>query len=176
MSAWMPWKTTAIFSCADPKVGWFIMVIWSILTPQAWAELQSKRRLRASRRHAEQDYLAPYTWMAEQMDRRLKTPRPSPTVMPLWAWYQWDGPRRRKPDLRAVRFWHPKGERAIRVECQVQDERVLLSDYELWHYVLNYWYLPKTQADGDAFDKKLDAAGFSTCRFTHDNPLPDAYR
>ena len=69
------------------------MVIWSILTPQAWAELQSKHRLRASRRHAEQDFIASYTWMAEQMERRLTTPRPSPGVMPMWAWYQWQGHR-----------------------------------------------------------------------------------
>jgi hypothetical protein len=112
--------------------------------------------------------------MAQQMDRRPKTPRPSPSVMPVWAWFQWDGHQRRKPDLRAVRFWHSKGERAVRVECQVQDERVLLSDCDLWHYVLNCWYLPSTMADGEAFEKKLDAAGFATCRAAHDTPLPGA--
>jgi hypothetical protein len=29
MSAWMPWKTTAIFSCADPKAasqGWLVHI------------------------------------------------------------------------------------------------------------------------------------------------------
>ena len=39
----------------------------------------------------------------------------------------------------------PKGERGVRLELQVADDRVLLSDFDLWHYVLNYWYLPETR-------------------------------
>ena len=119
------------------------MVIWSILTQQAWEELQRKGRLRATTRHAEEDYMAAYVWMGRQMERRLATPRPSKDSMPVWVWWQWWGDRRR-PDLRASGHL-PKGVGGVRVECRVGDDRVLLSDFELWHYVLNYWYLPRTE-------------------------------
>lgn len=150
------------------------MLIWSILTPEAWHELNRKGYVRADRRHADEYFIASYDWMADQMERRLKTPRPSKSAMPIWAWFQWYGNKRQKPDLRSLRHWHPKGERAVRVGFRVDDDRVLLSDFELWHYVLNYWYLPKTFAEGDAFEAKLEAAGLSTYRHSHEDPIPRA--
>ena len=114
-----------------------MMVIWSILTRQAWDDLQRRGRLRASRRHVIKDFLGPYLWMADQMERRLKVPRPSKDAMPIWAWYQWEG-KRSKPDLRSAGHV-PQGGKGVRLELQVADGRVLLSDFDLWHYVLNYW-------------------------------------
>lgn len=146
------------------------MVIWSILTEEAWRELQRKGRLRVSSRQVTQDFLAPYAWMAAQMECRLRVPRPSTNAMPIWAWYQWEGAARRKPDLRAGGHL-PKGVRGVRVECHVEDERVLLSDFDLWHYVLNYWYLPETEKDGEAFEKKLTRVGLSFYKCDHQHPL-----
>ena len=148
------------------------MVIWSLLTQQAWEELQRKGRLRASRRHADKDFAGPYAWMGRQMERRLTMPRPSKKSMPVWGWWQWWGDRRR-PDLRAGGYL-PKGVRGVRVELRMEEDRVLLSDFELWHYVLNYWYLPKTEKDGEAFEKKLAGAGLSLLGCTHKKPLPHA--
>ncbi len=56
----------------------------------------------------------------------------------------------------------------------MDDRRVLLSDFDLWHYVLNYWYLPASERDVNAFEKKLAAVGLSFYKFTHSNPLPHA--
>ncbi len=36
---------------------------------------------------------------------------------------------------------------------------VLLSDFSLWHHVLNYWYLPASPKDEKAFEATLEAAG-----------------
>ena len=118
------------------------------------------------------DFLGPYLWMAEQMERRLKVPRPSKDAMPIWAWHQWEG-KRRKPDLRSGGHL-PKGEQGVRLELQVADGRVLLSDFDLWHYVLNYWYLPETTKVGKAFEKKLAEAGLSFYKCDHQHPLPHA--
>ena len=145
------------------------MVIWSNLTCQAWEELQQRGRLRASRRHTDKDFLESYLWMALQMERRLQTPRPPKGSMPIWAWWQWWGDRRR-PDLRASGHL-PKGTSGVRVELKVQKDRVLLSDFELWHYVLNYWYLPKTEKEGIAFEKKMTRAGLSLTGCSHERPL-----
>lgn len=111
-----------------------MMVIWSILTHQAWNELERKGRLRVARRHVTQEFLDPYHWMSKQMELRLKAPRPSRDAMPIWAWYQWEGAGRHKPDLRASGYL-PTGDRGVRAECRVADDRVLLSDFDLWHYV-----------------------------------------
>ena len=147
------------------------MVIWSILTQQAWDDLQQRGRLRVGRRHVMQEFLGPYAWMAKQMDRRLRTPRPSKNAMPIWAWYQWEGVNRRKPDLRSGGYL-PTGEPGVCVELEVTDDRVLLSDFDLWHYVLNYWYLPESEKDGKAFEEKLARAGLSFYGCDHHHPLP----
>jgi hypothetical protein len=136
------------------------MVIWSILTQQAWDDLQRRGGLRVARRHVTKDFLAPYLWMADQMERRLTIARPSKAAMPIWAWYQWEGVHRRRPDLRTAGYL-TRAERGVRVELEVADDRVLLSDFDLWHYVLNYWYLPATEKDGRAFEKTLARAGLS---------------
>jgi hypothetical protein len=46
-------------------------------------------------------------------------------------------------------------DRAVRLELEYPDERALLSDFSLWHHVLNYWYLPSSEADGDRFESAL---------------------
>jgi hypothetical protein len=148
------------------------MIIWSILTEQAWEELQKKGRLEAKPCHVDKDYLAAYTWMVSQMERRLTIPKPSVDTMPIWAWWQWWGDRRR-PDLRAGRHL-PKGTRGVRVELRVEKDRVLLSDFDLWHYVLNYWYLPKTEKDGESFEKRLARVGLSVFGCDHQKPLSHA--
>ena len=146
------------------------MVIWSILTQQAWNDLRRQGSLRVARRHVMQEFLGPYAWMARQMERRLRTPRPSKDALPIWAWYQWEGVNRRRPDLRAAGYL-TKAERGMRAELQVADNRVLLSDFDLWHYVLNYWYLPATEQDGGTFEKKLARAGLSFYGCDHQRPL-----
>ncbi len=147
------------------------MVIWSILTLQAWDELRQRGRLRVAARHVMRDFLGPYVWMGKQMERRLKAPRPNKNALPIWAWYQWEGAARRKPDLRAAGYL-PTGERGVRVELNVADECVLLSDFDLWHYVLNYWYLPQSERDGRVFEKKLARVGLSFYGYDHQHPLP----
>lgn len=148
------------------------MVVWSILTLPAWHELQRRGRLRASRRHVMQDFVGAYLWMAGQMQRRLKHPQPSADTMPIWAWYRWKGNGGR-PDLRSGGHL-PKGQQGVRVELHVADDRVLLSDFDLWHYVLNYWYLAANKAAGEAFERKLTQAGLSIYRCDHPHPLPHA--
>jgi hypothetical protein len=146
------------------------MVIWSILTEQAWEHLRLRKRLRGNRSQVIRGFLGPYLWMADQMELRLAVLRPIKDAVPIWAWYQWEGVERCKPDLRSSGYL-PKGSHGVRVECQVADDRVVLSDFDLWHYVLNYWYLPETEKAGRAFEKKLAHAGLSFYACDHKHPL-----
>jgi len=126
--------------------------------------------LRAERRLADAHHLEAYKWMAGQMRSRLGC-RPTPDCLPLWCWSQWSGQKRARPDLRAVAWQWRRGERAVRIEFEMNDDSVLLSDFELWHYVLNYWYLPSSHADGDAFEAELEDQGLS---FYKSKPVLDS--
>ena len=90
--------------------------------------------------------------------------------MPLWAWFQCDGATCMKPDLRSSGHLL-KGERGVRIEFRVSDRLILLSDFDLWHYVLNYWYLPESQKDDEAFESELSRRGLS---FYKEKPLRNA--
>jgi len=60
-----------------------------------------------------------------------------------------------------------------RLELECPSDRVLLSNFSLWHHVLNYWYLPSSEADGDVFESELASHDLS---FFHQKPVPhDTY-
>ena len=115
----------------------------------------------------EQSWWPAYRWITDQMRRRIGPP-PENTCVPIWAWYQCEGLRKR-PDLRS-RGHVPPGERAVRIEFDCSDGAALLSDFSLWHFVLNYWYLPASEAEGHRFESELTARGLS---FYRQKPLPD---
>ncbi|HAS55200.1 MAG: hypothetical protein A2X56_05500 [Nitrospirae bacterium GWC2_57_13] len=144
------------------------MILWTIQTSEAWKRLQEKGVLRADDGRISEDMRLGYGWMANQMRRRLGPP-PMERAALLWAWYQWSGVKRKRPDLRSAGHL-PAGSRGVRIEFEIDDGRVLLSDFDLWHYVLNYWYLPVSEADGDAFLRELQERGLS---FYTAKPVPD---
>ncbi len=129
------------------------MTLWTIQSEAAWTELQKTGVLRATRGHAwEPSFLPAYEWMTGQMCSRLGPP-PEPDCLPIWAWYQMDG-ERKKPDLRQRGHVEP-GETGVRLELHYPSDRAVLSDFCLWHHVLNYWYLPGSEQEGLAFEQEL---------------------
>ena len=78
---------------------------------------------------------------------------------PIWAWYQWEGKRKRR-DLREGSL-EKRGEKAVQLTIEIADSDVLLSDFDAFHYVLNYWYLPEDERDGKSFEREYTRLGFS---------------
>jgi hypothetical protein len=76
-----------------------------------------------------------------------------------------------RPDLRFSNFLE-KGTRGVRLEIDIPDEQVVLSDFDKWHYVLNYWYLEENEEDGELFDKEIKKRGLD---YYQQKPLPDPY-
>lgn len=145
-----------------------ILRLWTIQLINAWEKLQKLGILRANTHYADKNFIRAYKWMAKKMEARLGF-RPSQNSLPLWAWYQWEGERKRKPDL-CYKGHLFKGKRGVRIEFDIEADKVVLSDFELWHYVLNYWYLPATKEDGEAFEVELSKKGLS---FYETKPLPN---
>ncbi len=136
------------------------MTLWTIQTCSAWEILQSKGSLHVRRADTESLFYHAYRWMKEQMSQRLGPP-PLSTSFPLWAWFQWQGSSKRRPDLRYSGHL-PRGESGVLIEFCAEAAEVLLSDFELWHYVLNYWYLPSSLADEERFNAILAAFAANT--------------
>jgi len=147
------------------------MILWTIQSEPAWEGLKLQGILRgASERIMDEDWRDAYAWMVRQMTHKIGPP-PSPESYPIWAWFQFESARRARPDLRLAGHL-PKGEAGVRIEFECSNGEALLSDFGLWHYVLNYWYLPETEADGNGFDAELARHGLS---FFDSKPLADPH-
>lgn len=111
---------------------------------------------------AKADYLnalgneAPYRWMAAQMAKRVGPP-PEGVIFPVWAWHTMNW-KHRRPDMRWSHFHGRKRPFAL-MEVEIPDKDVLLSDEELWHFVLNDWYLndAANEAEYNAAEEAFDA-------------------
>ena len=130
--------------------------LWSIQEPAVWEALRTRGEFRASWAGVRSAWRHAYGWMCNQMERRLG-PSATPSPMPLWAWQYWGGTDQPRPDLRC-RAHLPRGARGVRLELKVPPGRVLLSDFELWHYVINGWYLPANRADERRFERAATSA------------------
>lgn len=105
--------------------------LWTIQSPLAWSILKDKGVLMADGRRVDKAYQKAYRWMMEQMKDRLVDYHGH---FPIWCWYT------PKPDLRRKAHLI-SGQKGIRIEFETSRDKVLLSDFDSWHYVLNNQYL-----------------------------------
>lgn len=64
----------------------------------------------------------------------------------------------------------PRGERGVRIEFEAAEDSVVLSDFEMWHFVLNGIYIGETEEGDDSFDAELASMGMDQYS---QKPLPD---
>ena len=131
------------------------MRLWTIQPIEVWRELQ-KQPIHAAdpSRGSLSDFQEAYAWMRGQMAKRV----PKYGGGPLWWAYHY------KPDLRYHRQNYLPQEH-IRLEIDVAEDEVLLSDMDAWNIVLNRQYCPVSEQDDEAFDARLEAAGFRLFAF-----------
>lgn len=92
-----------------------------------------------------------YDWLAEKMTDRIGAP-PANVKYPVWLWYKWNS-RHRKPDLRSRRAFGPKGRKMVMLEIEIPDDKVVLSDFDNWHSVLNNYYSCSSARSESEYDK-----------------------
>lgn len=92
------------------------------------------------------NFLIAYNWLAGQMRRRIGLP-PFSVKYPVWAWHTFDG-KHKRPDLRQKEFLC-FSEEMVCIEAEVPDHKVLLSDEETWHIILNDAYIPSSDCPED---------------------------
>jgi hypothetical protein len=136
--------------------------LWTVQELAVWDRLQRSKAL-----HTNPDYINPvfmqaYEWMCRQMNRRLSG---YGNHFPWWAWL------RPKPDLRRYGRSKYPGDRQVRLQLAVPQDKVLLSDYMSWHAVLNGRYLALCEEEESVWYACLAKRGID--RFVW--PLPEPW-
>lgn len=131
------------------------MKLWTI-QPISWYEkLQKDGYVFGDKELAEIDESMqyPYDWISNQMEQKISK-KPIENATPIWAWYQFLGNKKKKPDLRSSSLL-PKGTKGVRIEFIKNTNDVLLSDFDLWLHPLNYWSIHDNEKEDKNFDKLL---------------------
>lgn len=136
------------------------MKLWTIQTLAAYKKFKETGVLRANEDFVYEDMMFHYNWMADQLKKRIGLPPSIEIKYPVWAWYQWSGINKKKPDLRNSSHL-PKGINGVRIEFEVDSKDVLLSDFDDFNKVLNYGYMTDTEVEYDNFYKKLESQGYN---------------
>lgn len=100
---------------------------------------------------------AAYDWIISVLAE--KSPRPYGCIEPVWCWYRIDGIDNKKPDMRRERWVDGEPRDVDRINLDIDESRVLLSDFDLWHIPLNSGYFGTDDADDDEFYDELEQNG-----------------
>lgn len=126
-------------------------ILWTIQHEAAYEQLCRTGVLIADNEYLLfSDQSEAYEWMADQLSKRVGNP-PNGIRFPVWAWYQWEG-RRSRRDLRLAGYAE-RGTPMVQITFEAEADSFLLSDFDLWHSVLNEQYIPAnadfSQAEDD---------------------------
>lgn len=94
-----------------------------------------------------------YNWLSDDMVTKGYR-KPAHVIYPIWAWHTNYG-LTKKPDRRKLMFNNfPKDD--VLMEVNVDDSRVILSDHDKWHGVLNNSLIISDERFDSMTDEELD--------------------
>ena len=105
------------------------------------------------------EFTKAYRWIISKMDQVLE---PSENTHPAWAWFKHNS-ENKKPDRR-LSIFNNYGRDYDLLELEIDESRVLLSDWFDWHSVLSdFPVLPQgTWEDDDKLYEMTESAKFAT--------------
>ena len=125
-----------------------VITLWTIQDVPAFEKMQEMGVMEVhDDRFIEPNFVTAYNWLKNKMIEHGVTPSNTSQTYPVWAWYKYDGKRR--VDLRSSHG--EKGAHLVRIEFDVPREDVLLSDFCLWHSVLNNCYIGDTEQEEEYY-------------------------
>lgn len=127
-------------------------VLWTIQHKKAFEELEKTGILIANEKTLM--FQKCYDWMTRKMIEKIGEPPTDNIHYPIWAWYQWEGKRKRR-DLRCSGYAE-RGTSLVQLTIEVEDKDFLLSDFDAWHMVLNNMYLADNERDFDKFYRETN--------------------
>ena len=112
--------------------------LWTIQTVEFYEHLLKHKRITVAQQFINPDFKDAYDWMVKKMNQMLGSNHTD--IYPIWAWYQYQSIFRKKPRLTDEALL-PKGTNGVRLLIIKPKNEVVLSDFDLWHYVLNKWFI-----------------------------------
>ncbi|WP_010093557.1 DUF3841 domain-containing protein [Ornithinibacillus scapharcae] len=109
-------------------------------TIEAYNKLAENGCLTGDSDYVDRDFLRPYKWIIEQMKKRIN----HDGSYPIWVWT-------RKPNVNDEGHL-PKGTKGVCLTIEVPDDKVLLSDFDAWHCVLNDGFCSLTEQEYELFE------------------------
>ena len=133
------------------------MTLWTIQPEEVYQQIQKTGIYRCDFEKSQMtDLREQYDWLVQEMKARMGEP-PEGVFYPVWAWYMWEGARK-KPDLRRARWrngW--KGDRFVCMEIEIPDDRVVLSDFDVWSIILLDGLIADTEEENELLEKAYEA-------------------
>ena len=128
------------------------MILWTIQPLEVYELIQHTGVYHCDfSRSVLSDFGEQYDWLVNAMKDRIGDP-PEGVSYPVWAWYMWEGVRK-KPDLRKERWGNGwKGEQYACMEIDIPEKDVVLSDFDSWSIILLHGLL----ADSEEEDNRLE--------------------
>lgn len=122
------------------------MKFWTIQTEEAWQKAIAYGYLAGDHEYVWHEFLPAYRWMMKQM--KVEFPNYIGDY-PVWVWLK-------KPDLRFSGHLM-KGTNGVLLELDLEEEDVLISDFQAWHLVLYNSFVALTEEEEQEFETgKLD--------------------
>ncbi len=134
------------------------MVLWTIQPEEVYEELLKTGVYHCcpEKTGIYEDFKEEYDWLAGQIKKKIGNP-PDGVTLPIWAWYQWEDVRK-KPDLRSARWRYGSGgEKYVCLECDIPDDEVLLSDFDLWSQILLHSPITWTEEEDKEIESNMEA-------------------
>ena len=124
--------------------------LWTIQHEDAFKEFERTGILRANNNHlfCEDDFRFAYDWLSQEMVKRIGPP-PANVRYPVWAWYQWEGARKRR-DLRESGYAE-RGTPMVQIEFVADSESFMLSDFDTWNLILANHFVANNEQEWDLF-------------------------
>lgn len=102
---------------------------WTIQSIDKWVEIENKGYFTTDPHFIWPEFIEAYHWLMKKMNDHIPNYQ---NEYPIWLWTE-------RPDLRRSGHLN-SGEQGVLLKIDIADNRVLLSEFEAWHFVLNRWF------------------------------------
>lgn len=118
--------------------------LYTIQPQDVWEKLQTNGVVRVDSWMTDSDFAEAYHWLKLQMRKRIYGYSGGDL---FWAWVE-------KPPYEEYFMGGKFGQPLVCLEVEISSDRVLLSDYESWHFVLMNSYLSRSEKEFDNFARR----------------------
>lgn len=94
-----------------------------------------------------------YEWIIRKMDEKIKD-KPKGASYPLWAWVQY-GKRQCPPKHKTLGYFAPNEDILVKITFHKNEEELLLTNFNLFSFLLNNRYIPINKKEYLQFEKRL---------------------